>query len=236
MKKLALVITIFILVAVPGLSQDSSPRVLSVGGTARIQHNPDLCKLIFDITESADTKAEVRKITEVRIKEINDILKKHDFIDISKITIAPERIDMSRNKRNSNTEYTAIGRQKMEVLLKADEKQINTIYKDLYKIESNIRSRFNYYFSEALMDSLDKVVLKLAIKDAKESAIVIAKETKVELVEIIKIDFNYRMAANRYSSDSIIPASGGRSKGSANPIKVRGKTVNEGIVITWKIK
>jgi len=236
MKKITLIVTVIFLAGINGYCQDSTPATLSVGGSAKVEHKPDLCKMVFEISVTAESKTEVRKIINERRMGINDLLKQFKFVDIGKIESAPPWLRDDRRKGKRSLEYTTAGRQRIEVPLVANEQQLNLIANSIYEKELDVTYKINYSFSQELKDSLDKVVLKLAIKNAKESAELIAEETGVRLIDMIKIDFNYRMVANRYAVFGGLGQRGDASSGQINVIKIPVKSVSEDIVITWEFK
>ena len=215
--------------------------VVSVSGNGIVYLEADMVKFSINVNETADTTAEAQQMTNKKMAQILDLLKKH----------GAEENDISTTALNFNTEYYwDNGRQ-----IKNGESVSQTVYVTLKNIDEfsaladDLGSQISgISFYNVSFDSTQKVVAsktarELAYQNAYEKAESYAKQAGLEISRPLSINEGYISYASAnykraYAEDAVVTMAAAvpapESYGTQTPMGLLSASVD--VSITFELK
>ncbi|MCE2732259.1 MAG: SIMPL domain-containing protein [Flammeovirgaceae bacterium] len=189
MRRLTIV-TFYLLLSINLFGQgEKEPPTIQIVGTSKVSVKPDIGVLVIQITSlnmnfsqsiiglNDKTKAISKQIMGLGFKE--EEIKTTDFeIEVNRVYRREETIDSG---------YVA--RQSVKVEFKNQKETITKILNTFSKSRTDFTLNFDFKLSDDLRTKVQDELLKLAIKDAKDKAKLIAESSGVKIRRIKDINY-----------------------------------------------
>lgn len=218
---------------------DTTPHTLQVVGNSKIAVKPDLGILIISITNKdlnfSQAIVGLDDKTRDISKQIIEIGFKEDDIKTTDFQITENRIYV----RQAYIDSGYLSRQNIKVEFKYQKETITKILNKFSTSRTDFALSFDFRLTDELKDKAQDELLKLAIKDAKGKAKVIAGSSGVKLGKIRSINYgtNYSGGMREVQETAAYKTMAAREGGGA----IAGFTPNDllfadNVLITWEIE
>lgn len=171
-------------------AQDTSERTLTVNGSGEVMVKPDVAFINVAVITKARTaeaalKNNANRTSEV-LKKIKSMIGKEDKATTSGFNLAPVYEYNQSTKKSDLTGYSVTNELKVKTM---DLAGIGTLIDSVTNVGAN---RINGpIFDIKDKDKYKKEALRLAVKDARETANVVAEAAGVTLVQVIQVNPSY---------------------------------------------
>lgn len=214
-------------------AQDNNPRSLNVNGRGEVKAKPDVAYINISVISKAKTaqaalQDNANKTTNV-LNKIKSLIGKQDTVKTSGFNLSPVYDYNQTTKKSELTGYSVSN----DLIVKTvDLENLGNLIDATTGVGAN---RINGPRFDILDKSkLRKEALRLAVKDAKDTATVTAEAAGVSIVQVMQLNPNYNNPQPLYarSYDSVRAA----SAESSTPIESGNITVSASVNITYQIR
>ena len=214
-------------------AQDNSPRALNVNGRGEIKAKPDVAYINISVISNAKTAQAALEDNAARttnvLKKIKSLIGKQDKVETSGFNLSPV---YDYNQATKKSELTGYRVSNDLVVKTVDLDNLGSLIDATTRVGAN---RINGPRFDILNKSkLRKEALRLAVKDAKDTATVTAEAAGVSIVRVIQLNPNYNNPQPLYarSYDSVRAA----SPETSTPIESGDISVSASVNITYEIQ
>jgi len=214
-------------------AQDNNARTLNVNGRGEVKARPDVAYLNISVISKAKTaqaalKDNANKTTNV-LNKIKSLIGKQDTVKTSGFNLAPVYNYNQTAKKSELTGYSVSN----ELIIKTvDLENLGNLIDSTTGVGAN---RINGPRFDILdKNKYRKDALRLAVKDAKDTASVTAEAAGVSIVQIMQLNPNYNnpqpLYARNYDTMKVA------SDQASTPIESGDITVSANVNITFQIQ
>ena len=232
-------VSIFTIISVSSFAQSEMPRTISVQGYGEVSVKPDVANINFNLSATnLDFKIAIDELN-TKVNSIGKALKK---VGVSKNEIHSSNYNVTKEyQRNYKTgEKTFLGYKvshSIAIQIDSKTKYVNKVFGAIINSLSDVE--LNLSFGVKNPEQSKDLMIRNAIKDAKNKAMIMAEVSELELGEILSINYNTSPVHYGGGNNRIMLSK--RMSMDATPVMVedfnpanikQSTTVN----IVWKIK
>ncbi len=237
-----LVISLALFTGMPAFaSQDDEPGTMHVVGSGKIKVKPDTVHVdISVITEDIKASNAIKQNAEITteiLKKIKSMIGKNDTVETSSFELEEKyKYNRSRDTREF-IGYVTLN--KIQVKTKNISK-LGTMIDSA--VELGARKIEGPWFNVSNREKYKEQVLRAAVRDAKETARIVAESSGVKIVRILTInpDTDYRFSPPTYrgksSRDMSLYSSSDRMSSASTPIESGDITITANVRINYAIR
>jgi uncharacterized protein YggE len=218
-------------------AQEIAIKTISVQGFGEVKVKPDVANITFNLSA---TNLDFKKAVNELNSKVNSLSKALRKIGVPKEEIYSSNYNINKEfKHNYKTgEKIFLGfkvSHSIALQVGADTKSVNKVFSALIKSLDDIELNLSFGIKD--IEKLKDIMIANAIKDANKKANVIAETAKVQLGDIISINYNVAPMHNRGSSNYVSlskkMATAPVMVDDFNPADITQKT---SVSIVWKIE
>ena len=211
-------------------AQDNNPRTLNVNGRGEVKARPDVAFLNISVISKAKSaqaalQDNANKTTNV-LNKIKSLIGKQDTVETSGFNLSPVYDYNQSTKKSELTGYSVSN----DLIIKTvDLDNLGNLIDSTTSVGAN---RINGpRFDIIDKNKYRKEALRLAVKDAKDTATVTAEAAGVSIVRIMQLNPSYNTPQPLYARSMKVASDQG-----STPIEAGDITVSANVNITFQIQ
>ncbi len=218
------------------LFSQRNDRTLEVRGTGTYKTMPDLGVLTIDVNVVSPKFGDAVKELNTKTEQLTAQLQLTGF---KKDEIKTTDFSVTKNivwENNSNVDKGYIAQQNISVEFPNTKERLGAIIGSFMNSENEVRFTFHFTLSGEKENLVKDELLKLAVKDARSRAEVIASASKQKIGTIKHISYGIAQEQTPFRKNSVSLSEAAVTSQRASGFDVKEMSFSDEVTIVWELK